>query len=176
MIVISDTGPVISLLKAEQLDILKIFGEVIIPTAVFEELTFDERFKDEGEKVKNSNYIRVDTTDVSEEAAAIRLQTGLDYGESAALALVKMLKPDYFLVEDFKAKKYATEQNITSIGSLAVLGLAYNKGILNEDDIVNSIEKMKLAKRRISNELYKGFLDSLGINISKNNEKNKDVR
>ena len=42
MIVVSDTTPLISLLKINQLDLLeKLFGEVLIPEAVFNELTVD---------------------------------------------------------------------------------------------------------------------------------------
>ena len=45
MIVVSDTTPLISLLKINRLDLLeKLFGEVLIPEAVFNELTVDERF------------------------------------------------------------------------------------------------------------------------------------
>ena len=40
MIVVADTTPFISLLKAERLDILEpLFREVLIPQAVFDELT-----------------------------------------------------------------------------------------------------------------------------------------
>jgi predicted nucleic acid-binding protein len=47
MIVVSDTTPLITLLKVQHLDLLKIyFGEVQIPKAVFDELTCDERFVD----------------------------------------------------------------------------------------------------------------------------------
>lgn len=45
MIIISDTTPIISLLKINRLDLLeKSFGEVLIPNAVYEELTADKRF------------------------------------------------------------------------------------------------------------------------------------
>ena len=51
MIVVSDTTPLISLLKIERLDLLeKLFGNVLIPQAVYEELTVDERFKLEAEQ------------------------------------------------------------------------------------------------------------------------------
>ena len=40
MIVVSDTTPLISLLKIKRVDLLKeLFGEVLIPQAVFDELT-----------------------------------------------------------------------------------------------------------------------------------------
>ena len=46
MIVVSDTTPLISLLKIDRIDLLeKLFGNVLIPQAVYEELTMDERFK-----------------------------------------------------------------------------------------------------------------------------------
>ena len=46
MIVVSDTTPLISLLKINRIDLMeKLFGAVMIPTAVFDELTADKRFQ-----------------------------------------------------------------------------------------------------------------------------------
>lgn len=43
MIVVSDTTPLISLLKIDRIDLLeKLFGQVLVPQAVFDELTADE--------------------------------------------------------------------------------------------------------------------------------------
>lgn len=43
MIVVSDTTPLISLLKIDRIGLLeKLFGQVLIPQAVFDELTVDE--------------------------------------------------------------------------------------------------------------------------------------
>ena len=43
MIVVSDSTPLISLMKVSQLDILqKLFGDVLIPEAVFSELTSND--------------------------------------------------------------------------------------------------------------------------------------
>lgn len=51
MIVVSDTTPLISLFKIGRLDLLeKLFGEVLIPRAVFSELTIDGRFQMEAEQ------------------------------------------------------------------------------------------------------------------------------
>ena len=53
MIVISDTTPLISLLKINRIDVLeKLFGDVLIPQAVFEELTIDERFRLEADQIR----------------------------------------------------------------------------------------------------------------------------
>lgn len=46
MIVISDTTPIISLLKINQLELLNhLFGEVQIPDAVYEELISNAKFQ-----------------------------------------------------------------------------------------------------------------------------------
>lgn len=135
MIAISDTGPLISLLKAEQIDLLRIFDNVIIPNAVYEELINDKRFFKESEIIKQCEFIKVDSSDMSEDALLIRVETGLDYGESEAFALAKKLKPDYFLVEDYKAKKYAVQENIECIGSLAVLLFGFKRGIIKKADV-----------------------------------------
>ena len=57
MIVVSDTTPLISLLKIERLDLLKkLFGNVLIPQAVYEELTVDERFSMEAEQLRQKDF------------------------------------------------------------------------------------------------------------------------
>ena len=55
MIIISDTTPIISLLKINRLDLLeKLFGSVQIPRRVFTELTDNERYSKEADVVKQS--------------------------------------------------------------------------------------------------------------------------
>ena len=46
MIIVSDTTPIISLIKINRLDLLqKLFGETLIPEAVYRELTTNAVFK-----------------------------------------------------------------------------------------------------------------------------------
>ena len=52
MIVVSDSGPLISLMKGGQLKILhSLYGEVLIPEAVFSELATNPRYEDEAEEI-----------------------------------------------------------------------------------------------------------------------------
>ena len=58
MIVVSDTTPLITLMKAQRLDILhSLFGQIIIPQAVFNELTSSEKHRDEADIIRNTEYI-----------------------------------------------------------------------------------------------------------------------
>jgi predicted nucleic acid-binding protein len=53
MIVISDTTPLISLMKIGQLDLVhRMFGEIQIPEAVFMELVSNRRFPEESGQIR----------------------------------------------------------------------------------------------------------------------------
>ena len=55
MIVVSDTIPLISLLKINRLELfVKLLGLVLIPRAVFNELTMNERFQIEAIRLGKS--------------------------------------------------------------------------------------------------------------------------
>ena len=59
MIVISDTTPIVSLIKISRIDLLeKLFGEVCIPEAVFRELTTNTIFESEAKVVQNSPFLK----------------------------------------------------------------------------------------------------------------------
>lgn len=65
MIVVSDTTPIVSLLKMNKLELLnKLFGEILIPKAVFEELIINEKYKDEANEIKQCKFIFVKDTKI----------------------------------------------------------------------------------------------------------------
>ena len=58
MIVVSDATPVISLLKINQLNLLHgLFQEVLIPQAVYDELTLNPAFEKEAIQIKECTFI-----------------------------------------------------------------------------------------------------------------------
>ena len=95
MIVVSDTTPLISLLKINRIDLLeKLFGDVLIPQAVFDELTADERFQLEANRIRQTKFIIVKPVNNPESASILKRATGLDQGESEAIVLTDELKAD----------------------------------------------------------------------------------
>ena len=79
MIVVSDTTPLISLLKISRIDLLeKLFGDVLIPQAVFDELTADERFQLEANRIRQTKFIAVKPVNNPESASILKRATGLD--------------------------------------------------------------------------------------------------
>ena len=114
MIIVSDTSPVSNLLIIGQLDILsQLFGEIIIPPKVFEEI---QRLED---------WIKIiipsDTKLVQE------LNENLDEGESEAIALAKELNAEFILIDEKKGRKVAEQLGITAIGLLGILLKAKQK-------------------------------------------------
>ena len=60
MIVVSDSTPLITLMKAHHLDILHgLFGDVAIPEAVYSEVTVNAEFREEADLIKKSDFIKV---------------------------------------------------------------------------------------------------------------------
>lgn len=88
MIVVSDTTPVISLMKIGKLNLLeRLFGEIRIPKAVYEELVSSSRFDAEAGQIRGSRFIRKIIVEDVRAVDLLRRATGLDLGESEAIIL-----------------------------------------------------------------------------------------
>lgn len=60
MIVISDTTPIISLMKVQRLELLeKMYGKILIPKAVYRELTENPSYAKEAEMIRTLDYLEV---------------------------------------------------------------------------------------------------------------------
>lgn len=119
MIVVSDTTPIISLLKISRLGLLeKIFGEVLIPNAVYEELTADTRFIEEAETVKNVPYIKSVLVLNFEAVRILRMATGLDQGESEAIVLADERKADILFMDEAKGRAISGKMGISIMGTI----------------------------------------------------------
>ncbi|MEQ2483144.1 MAG: hypothetical protein ACLT0M_08350 [Agathobacter rectalis] len=77
MIVVSDTTPLISLLNINRIDLLeKLFGDVLIPQAVFDELTVNERFRLEADEIRQKKFIVVKPVNNPESASIYIKKSG----------------------------------------------------------------------------------------------------
>lgn len=124
-IVISDSGPIFSLAIVDKLEILTaIFDKIYIPKAVWIEITRDETpehyprivhfFKDKVEEISGFN----DLTFV------------MDFGESESVILYRELQADFLLIDDKKARTFAENSGIQCVGTIGILSIAKQKGII----------------------------------------------
>ena len=154
MIVVSDTTPIISLIKMGQLGILKkLFGIVQIPEAVYHELTGNILFKDEGEQVISSAFIQCVTLEDKHSVDLLRRSTNLDAGESEAILLADSISNSILLIDEEKGRRVARNMGLSITGTIGVLVNAYEEGFVDSDDIEVCIDIIRNSKLRISETL-----------------------
>ena len=162
MIVVSDTTPLISLLKIKRLALLeKLFGQVFIPEAVFHELIIDERFRHEAEQIKQCSFIAVKNVQNPYSTNILKRATGLDLGESEAIILTDELKADLLLMDEAKGRTVSIEMGIKVMGTIGILMAAYKEQELTAHEVKECIHLLQSAGRHIGQRHYQKLLDML---------------
>lgn len=151
--IIGDSSALVALSIMDRLDLLEaIFGKVYIPQAVFDEVTIPH--KPQSLKLKNFLKNKIVTADLS------ITQMGLGQGELEAIALYKQLNSDFLLIDDKRAKKFAQLNSVNVIGSLGVILLAKEKGLVGS--VRDDLEKLIDSDVFISESLINRVLLSVG--------------
>ncbi len=160
MIVVSDYTPLITLMKAARLEILeRLFGEVLIPEAVFSELTANASYWDEVEQIRNSSFIQVVRAKDDERVAFLQRATGLDRGESEAIVFADETKADLLLMDEIAGRRVAKNMNLPLTGSVGVLIRAHQIGLLTAQEAEEAFQSIRSANRYISERLIQNALD-----------------
>ena len=151
-IVIADAGPLIALAGIELLEVLQnLFGRVIIPDAVRKECTAKEgRDAERIETAISAGWLVLQAP--GPEAPGIPLTPSLGPGESEAIALAMGdPKARLLILDDRLARRYALRRGLSLIGTVRVLGLAEERGLI--ESAAHCIEGMAANGYRISPEL-----------------------
>lgn len=126
MIVIADSSALIALSICESLPILDaLFGKVLVPQAVYDEVCIAGK----AESQILSAYLQDKISNIGNDRA-IEKSHGLGKGELAAMSLYKQLSADLLLIDDAAARKVAYINNLEVMGSLGVLLLAKQNGLI----------------------------------------------
>lgn len=126
IIVVSDTSPITNLIKIGELRLLnQLFGKVIIPLEVFNELC-----QIESQKEELAGNAWIETAILSDAALKNELSANLDAGEAEAIALAVELKADFLLMDEQKGRAAAENRGLKVIGILGVLIQAKNNNLI----------------------------------------------
>ena len=162
MIVVSDTTPLISLMKASRLELLAtLFHEVLIPEAVFSELTANPRFQAEADQIRKAPYIKVVSVSEQKAVDVLRRSSGLDLGESEAIVFADDQKADVLLMDEAKGRKVAKAMGLYIMGTVGVLLFAFEKNVLTDSEVKEALEQLQQADRRIGDEMIQYALRKL---------------
>lgn len=162
MTIISDTTPIISLIKINRLDLLeKLFEEVLIPEAVYRELTTNALFENEAKIVKTSSFLKTSSVQNRKSLQLLQAVSGLDDGESEAIILADELKSDVLIMDERKGRKVAEKLGIKITGTVGVLLQSYSENMISSDEIKTYLDQLKNSNIRLSESLIQKTLEML---------------
>ena len=160
MIIVSNTSPITNLSAIGQLQLLQqLYGEIIIPSAVFQELTQWGDSIPGAKEVKASNWIQVKP--LTNIHLVQLLKNQLDEGESSAIALALELNADWLIIDEQLGRQISSQHNLKITGILGILIEAKRQGLIPLvkpmlDDLIN------IARFWISTSLYNRILLIVG--------------
>jgi predicted nucleic acid-binding protein len=154
-VVIADTGPIHYLILIGHTEVLQVlFDRVAIPTAVRNELAASQA-PDPVRMWIESPPAWLDVLSPPN-LPPIVTPPSLDEGERAAIVLAASLRADLLVMDDRQGVRYARSQGFRVVGTLRVLQLAAQRGLLNLADAFERIGRTKFrCRREIMDELLK---------------------
>lgn len=154
--IVSNATPVISLASADALFLFeKLFGKVIIPEAVYNEI-YSARYP--GYTELNSNIFEI--RKISDRVSLGFLLNDLDLGEAESILLAKEINADKLIIDERLGYKIAQTQGLFVIGTLTVLLMAKQDGIITS--VKPILDKMINNGRWYSKKVYEHFLKTIG--------------
>ena len=138
--IISNTTPILSLLKIDKLSLLKeLYGKIIIPTAVYNEI----------EKGKEKSYYQdlelidwIEIQDIQDPNSRDYF-LDLDDGEAEVIILAKEQNADLVIMDEILGRRIAKQLNLKITGTIGVLLRAKENGHIKslKDLLSELIEK-----------------------------------
>ena len=158
MIVISDTTPLISLMKIESLNILeKMYKEIIIPKAVYDELIINMDYQSEIDIIQNCRFLQTKIVKENLSVSLLQKQLKLDLGESEAIVLANNIDADLIIIDERKARRIAKDIGLNVTGTLGILVEAKQRGLVKE--LKPLLDKLIKNDIRIGKKLYQDILE-----------------
>jgi predicted nucleic acid-binding protein len=147
-IIISDTSCLIALSNIGLLHILNdLYGEVIITSEVSSEF---------GSKLPDWIIIH----EVKDRLKQKDIENRLDKGEASSIALALEIPNTILIIDEIKGRNIAKSLNIEIIGTVGILLLANNKGLIN--DVLSVILKLVNKGFRLSDKLIDKLIEKYG--------------
>lgn len=127
--IVSNTTPIISLLKLNRLDLLqKLYKQINIPSAVCKEI--------EAGKAKGyyKDLTRVDWINIIEiqDKQAVKYFLDLDAGEAEAIVLATELNADLIILDEKLGRFHAKHADLKVAGTIGILIKAKSDGLIEE--------------------------------------------
>ncbi len=150
--IVSNATPLIYLAKVGKLDLLKIFGRVVIPEEVKVEVV------DRGKKLEKADACVVERA-IKEgwievlKTEPVDVPVKLHPGERAVLSLARRLGVNEVLVDEKPARFAAKLLGLKPRGTVFVLLKALEKGLIDLDDFLDTLDRLVKHGFRLREEV-----------------------
>lgn len=125
--IVSNTTPLISLIKIDKLSLLKdLYGQIIVPQEVFNEM---ETGKEKGHYADLSKINWVKIKKINDEKS-LSYFLDLDKGEAETIILANEIGADLTIIDETLGRIHAKHANLKVTGTLGVLLKAKNFGYI----------------------------------------------
>lgn len=160
MTIVSDTSPITNLAAIAQLNLLQqIYGAIVIPQAVYDELTKVGDPVPGTLEVQTLSWISVHSVHNQEQVT--KFWQTIDLGEAEAIALALELEADRLLIDDAAGRAIALGVGLKITGVLGVLLIAKQRGFISAVQPLMD-EVMERAGFRVGDLLYQSVLRTAG--------------
>jgi predicted nucleic acid-binding protein len=151
MIVVSDTSPINYLLLVGLIDLLpQLYGRVIIPEAVYSELSDPAAPEPIRVWIKQlPRWVEIHAVDRPDPTLS------LGRGETEAITLALLLNADALLMDERKGRRVAMARGLTVSGTLNIIDAAASRGLI---ELAPAIDRLRQSGFRASADLVQGML------------------
>jgi uncharacterized protein len=149
MVVVADSSPLIAFAILERLDLLSaVYAEIVVPEAVYAETVASGK----AHSTDLRDFLQGRVRAVRDRLAVQMLTVHVDAGEAEAIVLALERNVRNVLVDDAKARRYASHSGLVPIGTIGTLLRALAAG--QEFDLKQYLDRLIAADYRISDALY----------------------
>jgi predicted nucleic acid-binding protein len=150
-----NSSAVIALSFLKKLDKLEnIFEKTLVASAVYDEICIAGRglmgATELSEAVREGT---IEVKDVEDRILVKALTESLSLGEAETIALTLRERAESIVLDDRSARRRAENLGLNVIGTLRVLRMMFDNGIMDKGEFLNSIEKLREVGFRISDKV-----------------------
>ncbi len=155
--IVSNTTPIISLLKLNRLELLqKLYKQIYIPTAVYNEI---EAGKSKGYYKDLSRLSWINIVEIQDKQA-VAYFLDLDAGEAEAIVLATELYADLIVLDEKLGRFHAKHAKLKVTGTIGILIKAKHEGLIKE--LKPLLDELTEKEVWISEKLKKEIFNIVG--------------
>jgi predicted nucleic acid-binding protein len=147
--VVANATPLIALSLIGELDLLpRIFDEILVPKAVYEEIVVEGAGRPGSEAVSAAPWLQVQASKTTSSLEPLLL--GLDSGELQTLLLAQEVQADWVLIDERLGRRVARAMGLEIKGTVGVLLAAFLAGLISKEQALKAVHTLVEKGIRIS--------------------------